>query len=70
MWIMSFFHVVMSDYVQVTRYITNGLSMLPEISTLFFPPAWSIHIQDAYINEKHLESVLSYKHGTSEAEQE
>ena len=60
----------MSDYVQVTGYITNGLSMLPEISTLFFPPASSIRIQDAYINEKHLESVLLYKHGASEAGQE
>ena len=44
--------------------------MLPEMSTLFFYPAELIHLQDAYMNDKHLESALVYKHGASEAEQE
>ena len=41
--------------------------MLPEMSTLFFPPVSSIHTQDAYINDKHLESALLYKDGVSES---
>ena len=44
--------------------------MLPEMSTWFFPPAPPIHLQDTYINGKHLESALLYKHGASEAGQE
>ena len=39
--------------------------MLPEMFTWFFPPAPPIHLQDAYINDKHLESAFLYKHGTS-----
>ena len=40
----------MADYVYLAGFIKNGLFMLPEMSTLFFPPASSIHSQDAYIN--------------------
>ena len=57
----------MADYVYLAGYIKNGLSMLPEMSTLFFPPVSSIHTQDAYINDKHLESALLYKDGVSES---
>ena len=32
--------------------------MLPEISTWFFPPATPIQLQNAYINDKHLESAF------------
>ena len=44
--------------------------MLPEMPTLFISPAQPIHLQDTYINDKHLEPALVYKHGASEAEQE
>ena len=39
--------------------------MLPEMSTWFFPPAPPIHLQDIYINHKHLESAFLYKHEAS-----
>ena len=37
---------------------------------MIFPPAPPIHLQDTYMNDKHLESALLYKHRASEVGQE
>ena len=44
--------------------------MLSEMSTWFFPPAPPVHLQNTYINYKHLESAFLYKRGASYAGQE
>ena len=45
----------MTHYVQLPRYIKNGISM---------------HLQDTYINDKLLAFALLYKHEATEAGQE
>ena len=39
--------------------------MLQQMSAWFFRPAPPIHLQDTYVNQKHLKSAFLYKHGAS-----
>ena len=59
----SFLHAVIEHYLWLAD---NGLSMLPEMPTWFFPPTPPMHPQDTYIKEKIFASALLYRHRTSQ----
>ena len=51
-------HTVTAHSVSLAVSIKNELSMLPEMTTWFLPPTPLMHLQDTYINDKHLVSAL------------